>query len=488
MVITLIGCTFLFNLQCTQKPETQNVEAQSDRPNVIIIYADDLGYGDLTCYNPDSKIATPNIDKLALEGKMFTDAHSSASFCTPSRYSILTGKYSWRTEKTAQLQGGYGLPIIDENEKTLGNLFKDNGYSTAAVGKWHVGMEWDLLDEEVEQEEENIDFKSTLDLTPNDQGFDYYFGTSGCTTDDSPFAFIENRQLLGLPLVPGKDIQVVGDFDRETKELFYKNAMVAQDWDHEKADTIFNNRAIEFIRSQVERENPFFVYLPFSLPHIPWLPAGFVKGSTGDGPRGDLVALLDYCVGELSEELERLGIEDNTLIIFTSDNGPREGTNGHLSAGKLKGYKGSIYEGGHRVPFIVKWPGRVPANTVSDALIGQVDIYGTLASILNENLKESEAPDSYDFTSVWSDEGDSEIRDTYIHQYYAVRKGDWKLIFDIEDIEDVSIDTVEPLELYNLKDDLAETTDLLDERSDIVENLVQTFININNRGYSRPKI
>jgi arylsulfatase A-like enzyme len=478
--LALVQFLLVLSTYCSIPPPLKIKEIR--KPNVLIIYADDLGYGDVTCYNPESKINTPNIDNLAANGMLFTDAHSPAAFCTPSRYSLLTGKYCWRSQPTSELQGGYDRPIIAEDQMTLGNLFQKNGYSTAAIGKWHVGMEWTLKDDDAEQEEENIDFESPLTLTPIDQGFDYYFGTSGCTSDDPPFAFIENRQLLGLPLTPVYDLNVIGDGD------YVKDVLVAQDWGHEKADTIFTNKAIEFMEEQVKRDKPFFVYLPLSLPHIPWLPAEFVKGTTGAGPRGDLVALTDYCVGKLMTSLENLGVEENTIVVFTSDNGPREGVNGHRSAGELRGYKGSIYEGGHRVPFIVKWPGKIDAGSTSDELTGQVDLYATLARILGYSLQDTEAPDSYDFSPVLLGQQYSKpIRDIYIHHYYGVRQGDWKLIFDLEDIETVTMHTVIAEELYNLGADLTESTNLIEKHPEIVEGLKSRFIEINNQGYSRPK-
>ncbi|MDX1700701.1 MAG: arylsulfatase [Melioribacteraceae bacterium] len=460
------------------------LENESQKPNVILIYADDLGYGDVTSYNPESKIKTPNIDKLANEGMRFTDAHSPASFCTPSRYSILTGKYCWRARSTSELQGGYGNPIIQEDEMTLGNLFRKNGYKTAAIGKWHVGMRWTLKDgfSQDDQEQETVDHEKPIKFSPIDQGFDYYFGTSGCTSDDPPFAFIENRDVIGTPLTFGADHNVIGDGD------WLKDILMAPGWRHEDADTIFTNKAIQFIEEQTEKGNPFFVYLPLSLPHIPWAPAEFVKGTTGAGPRGDLVALLDYCVGELTHKLESLGIEKETIIIFTSDNGPREGVNGHRSAGNFRGYKGSLYEGGHRVPFIIKWPGKINAGSESNELIGQTDIYSTLASILNYSLTENEAPDSYDFSSLLlGRDHQKPIRDIYVHHYYGIRKGDWKLIFDIENIDSVSLDAIHAEELYNLKDDLAETQNLIETNLEVVKELKTDFLRINNQGYSRPK-
>jgi len=482
IVLALPVAVFVCNCQADSASNEH-----SKKPNVIIIYADDLGYGDVSCYNKESKILTPHIDSLAAAGMRFTDAHSAASFCTPSRYSLLTGNYCWRTERTSNLQGGFDDPIIQEGEQTLGHLFRKKGYQTAAIGKWHVGMGWSYIDPDGPREEENVDFKAPLRITPVDQGFDYYFGTSGCTSDDSPFAFIENRQVQGLPLTWIRNLQVVGDFNRKTGELYYKDVQVAREWAHEKADTIFTRRAIAFMEEQVAAGKRFFVYLPLSLPHIPWLPAEFVKGKSGGGPRGDLVLLADHCVGEITSTLERLGIEDNTLVIFTSDNGPREGVNGHRSAGELRGYKGSIYEGGHRVPFIVKWPGRIEANTVSDALFGQIDLYATLARILDSPLAEGEAPDSYDFTPVLFGQAlKKPVREEYVHHYYAMRKGDWKLHFWVEDMEDLSEGSIETEALYNLREDLAETRNLLELHPEIVEDLISSFIQIKNRGSSRP--
>ena len=261
---------------------------------------------------------------------------------------------------------------------------------------------------------------------------------------------------------------------------------MAEGWRHEDADTIFTNKAIQFIEEQVNNENPFFVYLPLSLPHIPWIPADFVKGTTGAGPRGDLVALLDYCIGEINKTLKDLDVENETIIIFTSDNGPREGVNGHKSAGELRGYKGSLYEGGHRVPFIIKWPTKIAANSESNELFGQTDIYSTLASMLNFTIGENEAPDSYDFSSVILGKDYKEpLRDNFVHHNYGIRKGHWKLIFDIENIDSVSLNTIQAEELYNLEEDLSESNNLIDNYPKIVEELKYDFIKIKDKGHSQ---
>lgn len=470
------------------KNKTNEIEVESS-PNVIIIYADDLGYGDVSSYFSESKISTPNIDKLATEGLMFTDAHSPASYCTPSRYSVLTGNYCWRSKETFRLQGGYGPPIIKKDEMNLGSLFQQNGYKTAACGKWHVGMEWTLknpkepLDGD-EYAEENIDFEVPLAFTPIDQGFDYFFGTSGCSTDDPPFLYIENRNVLGHPLTR-KTFEMITDIGGETS--IWEDILTGEGYSHQTADTTFTNKALGFIEEQVKKDTPFFVYLPLSLPHIPWEPADFIKGKSDAGPRGDLVALLDHCVGEVTSKLQALGVDDNTIIIFTSDNGPRQGEFDHRSAGNLKGYKGWMAEGGHRVPFIVKWPKKIEAGTVSDALISQVDIYATLAKILGAPMDEKDAPDSFDFSSIlFGEKQSSPIRESYIHHGMAVRKGKWKLVFDVEDVENPTRDTIELIELYNLEEDLAEENNLLKEYPEIVSEMISIFMNAQKSGRTRP--
>lgn len=486
--LVMITLLILLISSCQSSKEVdEQPEKSNSRPNVLLIYTDDLGYGDISSYYAQSKINTPNIDRLAAEGMKFTDAHSPASYCTPSRYSILTGNYCWRSTNAVNLQEGYGAPIIRDDEKTLGHLFQQNGYRTAAIGKWHVGMHWTFKDASL-MDEENVVFDQPLKYTPVDQGFNYFFGTSGCPSDDSPFAFIDNYKVQGLPLEPLTNINVPGDFHWTTKEIHYKDVLAAQGWEHEKADTTFANRAMTFMKQSVAENKPFFVYLPLSLPHIPWSPAGFVKGKSGAGDRGDLVVLADHIVGELTQLIKDLGVEENTLIVFTSDNGPRESFDGHKSAGDLKGYKGWIEEGGHRVPFIVKWPNKIQANSVSSELISQVDLFSTFANILDSPLEEDDAPDSFNFEPVFYGENLKEpVRENYIHLGYAVRKGNWKLIFDLEEeIEVATADHLVPTALYNLEVDLGETNNLLDAHPEIVKDLISIFWEVKEKGSSRP--
>lgn len=463
-------------------------------PNVIFIFTDDLGYGDLSCYNTDSKIQTPNIDILASEGMSFSDAHTSSAVCTPSRYSLLTGRYCWRTEHKRGVQGGYGLPIITPDRKTIGNLFQKSGYRTAAIGKWHVGIEWEMKEgfARDQQEEETVDHLAPLRISPVDQGFDYFFGTSGCTSDDSPFCFIENRSVLGNPLVALEGLNVVGD------GTYIKDVLMTRDWAHEKADTIFTGRAISFMERQVKDEKPFFVYLALSLPHIPWAPAEFVKGTTGAGPRGDLVALADHCVGEIERALQRMGIREQTMVIFSSDNGPREGENGHRSAGNLRGFKGQIYEGGHRVPLIIRWHGHVTPGSLSDETVCMTDFMATFSDMLGESLPVNAGEDSYSLLPVLLQKPyDKPLRESTVHHSgagaFAIRRGDWKQIFGEVEHGEMPGDPAsweETGSLFNMKDDPYETQNLYEDKPEVVKEmneLLRSYLSASGQLINHPK-
>jgi len=473
--VFILGAVLTYTTHAFQK----EISEEPDLPNVVFIFADDLGYGDLSCYNPGSKINTPNIDRLASQGMLFTDAHTAASVCTPSRYGLLTGRYCWRTFHKRGVQGGYGPPLIEKDRLTIGHLFQQQGYKTAVIGKWHVGMEWTLKDRYQgedrldEQSEETVDHEAVISDAPIDHGFDYFFGTSGCTSDDSPFSFIENRYITGNPLQAVTGLNVVGDGD------LVKDVLMEAGWQHEKADTIFTNRAIEFMKKQVATKTPFFVYLPLSLPHIPWLPPDFVKGETGAGPRGDQVALFDYCVGEVDKALQALGVAENTILIISSDNGPRQGINGHMSAGDLRGYKGAIFEGGHRVPLIVRWPHKVEQASVSNETVCMTDFMATFSALLNVPLSESAGEDSYNILPVLlQQEYKSPLRKSTVHHSgggaFAIRKGDWKMIYgDLEhgEMPGDQASWEETGYLFNLKEDLSETNNLYSEYPEIVKEM-----------------
>lgn len=456
---------------------------KTKHPNIIFIMTDDMGYGDNTVYNMDSKIPTPNMEKLASQGVTFTDAHSPSAVCTPTRYSLLTGRYCWRTRLWRGVFGGFNRPLIEKERVTIASLLKKHGYATACIGKWHLGMDWTTKDGTMPPvdggfEPEEIDFARPITEGPTARGFDYFFGTAGCTTDDPPFCFIENHHTLGIPeLLENQDPFGKG-------RAFY----AVEGWEHEDADIAFKNRTVWFINEHLARkpEQPFFVYLPLSVPHIPWLPPDMVKGKSEAGARGDQVVLADWILGEIMEALEQRGAAENTLLIFTSDNGPREGENGHQSSGHLREGKGSIYEGGHRIPFIARWPGKIKPGTTCDEMTCFTDMMATFAAIVGDDLPNDAGEDSFNILPALLGETEKfPIRKTLINHagdgQLAIREGHWKLIPGI--LGNGEQDDLHGL--YNLKDDPSEQNDLWDEHPEIIERLTDTLKRQMEQGHSR---
>ena len=439
------------------------------RPNIIFIMADDMGYGDVGCYNPDCKIPTPNMDRLARQGVLFTDAHSPSAVCTPTRYGLLTGRYSWRSRLKRGVFGGYNRPLIESDRMTVASLLKQHGYRTACIGKWHLGLDW-TLKEEVERGEQRgrtIDFTKPILNGPTELGFDYFFGTSANPTDDPPELFIENHRIVYME----------------------------PEWEHEKADTTFTEKSIGFLEQHVATapDNPFFLYFAVAAPHIPWLPPEFVKGKSQAGRRGDQVFLVDWILGRIMDTLEKLNMSDNTLLIFTSDNGPREGVNGHKSSGKLRGQKGEIWEGGHRVPFIARWPGRIEPGTTTDEVTTLTDLMATCAAMLGATLPSNAGEDSYNMLpALLGQHYDKPIREATVHHsgagVFAIRQGPWKLILGAKHggYHDGGPKPDTPGQLYNLAEDPYERNDLWDGRPEIVANLTELLEKYKHEGRSRP--
>jgi len=464
-------------------------------PNIVLILADDLGYGDVGSYNHDSKISTPHIDHLASEGISFTDAHTPSSVCTPTRYGLLTGRYCWRTRLKKGVILGYDEdPLIDSNQATIASLLQDRGYTTACIGKWHLGMRWPTKNDYVikddhnqyndysgpyRENEENIDFGKPLLSGPLDVGFDYFFGTQGCSTGDPPYCFIENNQAVAIPTILSPDSL--------TRLPGFAPGLMVSDWSEETVDITFTEKAIKFIEHHLNEneDKPFFLYLALSSPHLPWLAPEFAKGKSEEGPRGDLVTVVDWSVDQISTVLDQYHLSEHTLFIFTSDNGPRKGSNGHLSAGPFRGYKGSIWEGGHRVPFIARWPGRIKPGTLNDETISLTDMFATLDYLTNETQLETETEDGY---NVWpafigQDMSDSEKSHRIFHSaagQFAIRQGPWKLIEAAPVQADAShaIDSNNQRgELFNLETDPAETINLWDEHPELVRDLQRLLEN-----------
>jgi len=399
-----VGASFLRSVACGGSPSEKT---GSSRPNIVFVMADDLGFGDVGCYNAESKIPTPHIDSLATQGRRFTDAHSPSAVCTPTRYGVLTGRYCWRTWLKTNVVGGYTDPLIEPARTTVASMLQKHGYRTACIGKWHLGLGWARHNGYVghwsekpryfswqdgdPEKGDNVDFSKPVQGGPADLGFDYAYYTAACSTIDGPFCFLENRRTVGLPDRPMPVDKSVGP------DYWPRRGLMTEGFDLTQVDTIFTNKAIEFMADCRGKtpDKPFFLYLALSSPHAPWLPPNFAKGASDEGPRGDMVVWADRCVGRIVLALDRLNLARDTLLIFTSDNGPRPGQNGHRSAGELRGFKSHIWEGGHRVPFIARWPGRIEAGAVSNELICLTDLTATCAAVVGAELSGDEGPDSF---------------------------------------------------------------------------------------------
>jgi len=474
------------------------------RPNIVLILADDLGYGDPGCYNPASRIPTPSIDRLAGQGARFTDAHSPSAVCTPTRYGLLTGRYAWRTWLQRGVIGGYTPPLIEPTRPTLASVLKTHGYRTGFFGKWHLGLGWTRANGLVPTFEDaqrllpgswqdadpstglNVDFSKPIHGGPTALGFDEALFTAACSTIDGPFTFIANDRVTAVP-----DHQVSEFYDlSKGEEGSPRPGWIAPGFKLEEVDLRFTERAVRFLDSSVAAapRQPFFMELALSSPHTPWLVPDLVRGLSGDGPRGDLVVLADLCVGRVMEALDRLGAVDNTLLIFASDNGPHPGTNGHASAGALRGLKSHIWEGGHRVPFIARWPARIEPGAVVDEPICLTDLMATFAAIVGADLPAEAGPDSVDISPALFERGGAgarssrpPLREALVSSSedgtFAIRRGPWKLIVDNRTSggwmvpEGTPPVPGTPGQLYDLVEDPGETRDLWAARPDIVASL-----------------
>lgn len=423
LLLLVIGSIIsLFLTTCSRK---------KDYPNIIIILADDLGYGDPGCYNPESKIPTPNIDRLASGGMIFTDAHTPSTVCSPTRYALLTGRYAWREPRLQRgVLGKNDKPVIEPERMTLANMLGEKGYLTAAIGKWHLGLEWHLIDTAMPVSVKNVDWSKPQVSGMKEQGFDYSFslGMPGWT-------FSENNMVLSAP-TEHFDLNNIGPYLIGPNNI---EGYKSPDYQHEKMLPTFTEKALDFISSASEKGRPFFLYFSPMCPHKPVVPNKAFIGKSEAGLYGDFVNEFDYSVGLILDELEKSDISGNTLVFLTSDNGPentaydRISISGHYSMDGFRGVKRDLWEGGHRVPFIVRWPGEVKASSSNDATICLVDIMATVADITGSEIKPGNAEDSYSFLTVIADNSTAiHKRDPVVHHsnrnHLAIRKGQWVYI------------------------------------------------------------
>lgn len=404
----------------------------AERPNIIVILADDQGYGDFGANNPQSKIPTPRLDQLAREGMRFTDAHTSSAVCTPSRYSLLTGRYHWRTRLQSGVLGGFSAPLIAPDRVTVAELLRRQGYGTACFGKWHLGMSFKLKDGTPADDGGNyakayaapVDYAAPIQGGPVDHGFDTFFGISA-SLDMPPFVWISDRQVTEIPTAT---------------KTWLRTGPAGPNFEAVDVMPSVIDRTIAYatVRAEESRHGkPFFAYVPLNAPHTPIVPTSAFAGTSDINLYADFVRQLDADVGRLLDALDRLGLAENTIVVFTSDNGCSPAAKidelkakGHEPNYIWRGTKADIFEGGHRVPFVVRWPGRVKAGTVANQLVGQVDLLATFAELTGAVRTADVGEDSVSFLPVLRGESASPRRHLVmqsINGNFALRDGDWKL-------------------------------------------------------------
>lgn len=470
-----------------------------NHPNIILILVDDLGYGDVAVYNDQAKVPTPRIDRLARDGMRFTDAHSPATVCTPTRYSIMTGRMSFRTGKHIVFQGTGGPNLFEEDRLTLPEMLRQKGYRTAKFGKWHIGLTFLDVDGKPIHDNsaagvERIDYSRAIPDAPIHRGFDEFFGTACCPTTDFLYAFIDGDRIP----VPPEGMVDQSKFPRNPYTRDFRDGAIAPDFDIEEIDMIFLQKSLDFLESHAKTspEKPFFLFHSAQAVHLPSIPGKAYQGTTNAGPHGDFIAQTDDIVGILMDKLEELNIAKNTLVIFTSDNGPEVAAvvnmrkdHQHDGARPWRGIKRDQWEGGHRVPMIVKWPAQIQPGTLSDQTTSLTDLMATFAAITGYALPNDAAEDSFDFLPVLLAKDDGEpIRPYTLHQTwgpkYAIRVGQWKYIdhqgsggndyhrwegLDAYILPDTAPDA--PGQLYNLANDPGETTNLYFEHPERVKEM-----------------
>jgi len=500
---------------CTLGPLSPAAAQEAQAPNIVFILADDLGYGDIGVYNAQSKVPTPNVDKLAAQGMRFTDAHTPSSVCTPTRYAFLTGRYCWRTHLKSGVLWGWDKPLLNGERVTIPEMLRatESQYATAIIGKWHLGWVWQGKDgkpiegriprSQAHNAAEIVDFTKPVTGGPIEHGFDSYFGDD--VPNFPPYTWFENDQLVEQPT------------ELKPNHMFGDPGPMAPGWKLEDVMPTITRKAVEYIKSREQRGEPFFLYMPLTAPHTPIVPAKAFQGKSQAGAYGDFVHQVDATVGAVMKALDDANLADSTILIFTSDNGspardghtkPTDGAlvkgatphsvtkaYGHVPNAPWRGLKSDIWEAGHRVPHVVRWPGVVQSGSTSDRLVGLVDWYATFAEIHGMALAKDQAEDSFSMLGLLRGD-DKPIRKTLIHHSgngtFALRKGDWKLIpgnlgsggFSRPGRVAPKPDGPQG-QLYNLKDDPKESNNLWLKKPEIVKELSADLKALRDAGRSR---
>ena len=491
----------------------------AERPNVLFILADDLGYGDVGCYNPESKVPTPNLDRMAEEGMRFTDAHSPSTVCTPTRYSILTGRMAFRTGMSGVFTGVGGPCLIEKERLTIGGMLQDSGYASALFGKWHVGMSF--LGEEGKPINRNgleavrrIDYSRAILDAPIHRGFDHFFGTACCPTTDWLYAYVDGDRIPTPPtgIIDRRPLPK-HPYSRDNRE-----GLIAPGFDLEEVDLVFLKKSVAFLERHAKespKNKPFFLFHSMQAVHLPSFPADRFKGKTRAGPHGDFIFEMDFIVGELLRTLERLDLAEDTLVLFSSDNGPEVPTvlamrrdHEHDGARPWRGVKRDQWEGGHRVPLLALWPGKVKAGSVSDQTVCLTDLMATCAALVGAALPNDAAEDSFDFSPVLlgGQSEDEPVREYILHQTIrlalAIRSGKWKYLDHKGSggnnygqggewgMKRYALPEKAPQasgQLYDLKADPGETENLYFKRPEIVRRLKDKLDHFVKTGRSAPE-
>ena len=479
----------------------QNLNA--DNPNIVVVLADDLGYGDVQPLNSDSKIETPNFNRLAKTGITFTDAHSPSAVCTPTRYGLMCGRYCWRTSLKRGVLGGYSKPLINLERQTIATVLKSAGYRTGCVGKWHLGLGWQWHDEPKDTNKIGIagnkslavDYEKPLTHGPNTLGFDFSY-IIPASLDMSPYVYVRNHKVTAIPdrLIDG-----------EKFPGFYRKGVIADDFEIEGVLDRLTEQACQFIADS-KSDQPFFLYFPLSAPHKPVSPHERFKGKTKLGPYGDFVTQVDWTVGEIMKALDEKKVADNTLLIVTSDNGSFmnrindktvdhsqdfkvHGYNpaNHKPNGILRGTKADIWEAGHRVPFFARWPSKIKPDSICHETVCHTDILATAADVVKQTFDQNSAEDSFSFLKLL--QGETRERPAVIHHsiggMFAIRSGNWKLVMGNGSggrQKPKGKPFEGPFHLFDLSNDLSEKNNLIESMPTASNRMFKEFVQLSHKG------
>lgn len=469
----------------------------SKQPNLIYIFADDMGYGDLSCLNENAVFKTTHLDQLAAEGKRCTDAHSSSAVCTPSRYSVLTGRYNWRSTLKSGVTGGYSQPLLEDNRLTVASMLKAHGYRTACVGKWHLGLAWPLKEggmASTYQDEDKVDFAAPITNGPLNFGFDTYFGISA-SLDMPPYVYIENDRATSVP---------TQTFELTKGKKYMRSGLIGDDFKPEEVLPKITEKVEDLIESYAQDDDPFFIYFPLPAPHTPILPSEEFQGQSGTNEYGDFCLHVDDTVGRVMAALETHGLTENTIVIFTADNGcspmadfEELAAAGHNPSYVFRGHKADIYEGGHRIPFVIRWPEGIEAGSETDQTFCLTDLTATMAEITGHSLPDTAAEDSVSNLSIWKGTATDPVREATVHHSidgsFSIRKGHWKLemcagsggwSFPRKNPDETA--GLPPIQLYDLSNDIGEKENVQDKHPDVVEALKNLLSRYVRNGRSTP--